>query len=160
MVSKQQINIFKTSADKIFQLKDYTSATILYFKTWFAIHDFILLNKIGYAPKDHTERFKLLKEEFPEEVMDTINKILNMQKYLYSYLNFSQEESKKILMNQEEQNKKIDELKNQVKEISENKYLDERFDYLEERFTSVLSLLKEENKILKDQNVILQKLTK
>ena len=101
-----------------------------------------------------------LKEEFPEEVMDTINKILNMQKYLYSYLNFSQEESKKILMNQEQQNKKIDELKKQINLIAENKYLDERFDYLEERFTSVLALLKEENKILKDQNVILQKLTK
>ena len=67
MSTKKQIAMFKRSADQIFLLKDYTSATILYFKTWFAIHDYILLTKIGYAPKDHTERFKLLKKEFPEQ---------------------------------------------------------------------------------------------
>ena len=67
MTSKDQVLLFKNSADNIFELKDFTSATILYFKTWFAIHDFILLEKIGYAPKDHTERFRLLEKEFPEE---------------------------------------------------------------------------------------------
>lgn len=67
MISKEQILTFKGSADKIFELGDFTSATILYFKTLFAIHDFILLQKTGYAPKDHTERFRLLEKEFPEE---------------------------------------------------------------------------------------------
>ena len=64
MVTKDQIKQFKHSADLVYNSKDYTSATILYFKTLFAIHDFILLQKIGYAPKDHSERFKLLKKEF------------------------------------------------------------------------------------------------
>ena len=58
--------MFKRSADKVFESNDFTSATILYFKTLFAIQDFILLQKIGYAPKDHTERFRLLKKEFPD----------------------------------------------------------------------------------------------
>ena len=65
MSSVEQIKTFKKSADTIFDTGDYTSATILYFKTLFAIEDFILLQKIGYAPKDHTERFSLLKKNFP-----------------------------------------------------------------------------------------------
>lgn len=56
--------VFKKSADTLFELKDYTSATILYFKTWFAIQDKILLEKIGKAPKDHAERFRLLESNF------------------------------------------------------------------------------------------------
>ena len=31
----------------------------------FATQDFVLLEKIGMSPKDHTERFKQLKENFP-----------------------------------------------------------------------------------------------
>lgn len=72
-MNKKQIITFKSSADNVYALKDYTSATILYFKTIFAIHDFILLEKIGYAPKDHTERFRLLEKDFPEDynLLDT-----------------------------------------------------------------------------------------
>jgi len=83
MVSKEQIFTFKSSADKIFELNDFTSATILYFKTWFAIQDYILLKKIGYAPKDHTERFKLLKKEFPEEYV-VIDMEFNTYRNTYS----------------------------------------------------------------------------
>lgn len=60
MITKKQILIFKRSADNIHLSKDYTSAVILYFKTLFAMQDFLLLEKIGNSPKDHTERFKLL----------------------------------------------------------------------------------------------------
>lgn len=66
VTSKKQVLMFKHSADQVFNLGDFTSATILYFKTLFAIHDFILLQKIGYASKDHTERFRLLEKEFPK----------------------------------------------------------------------------------------------
>lgn len=66
MITKEQILVFKKSADSLHASKDYTSATILYFKTWFAIQDFILLEKIGQSPKDHSERFKFLKKEFPD----------------------------------------------------------------------------------------------
>ena len=66
MISKKQILIFKTSADTLYISKDYTSATILYFKTLFAIQDFLLLERIGISPKDHTERFKQLRENFTD----------------------------------------------------------------------------------------------
>jgi len=64
MITKKQILVFKTSADTLYFSKDYTSATILYFKTLFAVQDFLLLEKTGSSPKDHTERFKQLKEQF------------------------------------------------------------------------------------------------
>jgi len=63
----KQVRTFRKSADAIFEMKDYTSATILYFKTRFAIHDLILQERIGRSPKDHTERFRMLEKEFPEE---------------------------------------------------------------------------------------------
>src|SRR3989344_9401463 len=87
MITKEQILNFKRSADSLYQSGDYTSATILYFKTWFAIQDYILLEKIGQSPKDHTERFKLLKENFYKTYInldkefttyrDTYSKIIN-----------------------------------------------------------------------------------
>ncbi len=64
MITKKQILVFKHSADSLYRLGDYTSATILYFKTWFAIQDYILLEKIGESPKDHGSRFRLLEKNF------------------------------------------------------------------------------------------------
>lgn len=66
MITKPQILIFKVSVDTLYGSKDYTSATILYFKTLFAIQDFLLLEKIGESPKDHTTRFRSLEKNFPE----------------------------------------------------------------------------------------------
>ncbi|MFH1440394.1 MAG: hypothetical protein ABIG89_07530 [Candidatus Woesearchaeota archaeon] len=66
MISKDQILMFRKSADTLYIAKDYTSATILYFKTWFALQDFVLLNKLGQSPKDHNERFRLLEKHFPD----------------------------------------------------------------------------------------------
>ncbi len=66
MITKHQILVFKRSADTLFELKDFTSATILYFKTLFAIHDFVLEDKIGQSPKDHSERFRFLEIHFAQ----------------------------------------------------------------------------------------------
>ncbi|MEW5896455.1 MAG: hypothetical protein AB1668_02080 [Nanoarchaeota archaeon] len=66
MITKSQILTFKSSADSLYLAKDFTSATILYFKTWFALQDFILLEKTGQSPKDHTERFRFLEKYFPK----------------------------------------------------------------------------------------------
>ena len=57
--------VFKKSADTLYSSKDYTSATILYFKTLFAIQDFLLLDKSGESPKDHNIRFRMLERYFP-----------------------------------------------------------------------------------------------
>ena len=64
MIRTEQILQFKNSADTLYLQKDYTSATILYFKTWFAIQDYILLEKVGQSPKDHSERFRFLEKNF------------------------------------------------------------------------------------------------
>ncbi len=66
MITIPQILVFKKSADTLFASGDYTSATILYFKTLFAIQDFVLLEKIGESPKDHTSRFRSLEKNFPD----------------------------------------------------------------------------------------------
>lgn len=65
MKTKGQILIFKKSADTLYATKDFTSATILYFKTWFALQDFLLLEESGEVPKDHAARFRKLEEYFP-----------------------------------------------------------------------------------------------
>ena len=70
MIKKENILIFKRSADMLHSSKDYTSATILYFKTLFAIQDFILLQKVGQSPKDHGERFRLLEKKFPKTYIE------------------------------------------------------------------------------------------
>ncbi len=66
MDEKQLILKFKASADMLYSAKDYTSATILYFKTWFSIQDYVLLKQIGQSPKDHSERFRMLEKQFPK----------------------------------------------------------------------------------------------
>lgn len=66
MITKEQILIFKSSADALFVKGDYTSATILYFKTLFAIQDFALLEETGESPKDHSARFRMLEKHLPD----------------------------------------------------------------------------------------------
>ena len=66
MISIPQILVFKKSADTLYTSGDYTSATILYFKTLFAIQDFVLLEKEGESPKDHNSRFRSLEKHFPD----------------------------------------------------------------------------------------------
>jgi len=88
-MTRKQILKFKKSADTLYDLGDYTSATILYFKTWFALQDYILLEKIGRSPKDHSERFRLLEKEFPQSYLsldkefstyrDTYSKITDLE---------------------------------------------------------------------------------
>ena len=66
MITKAQILVFKASADILYAKADYTSSTILYFKTLFAIQDFLLLDKTGESPKDHNTRFRQLEKNFPD----------------------------------------------------------------------------------------------
>ncbi|MBU2561084.1 MAG: hypothetical protein KKD17_02220 [Nanoarchaeota archaeon] len=66
MITKAQIMVFKRSADTLYSSADYTSATILYFKTLFAVQDFLLLEETGESPKDHNARFRSLEKNFPK----------------------------------------------------------------------------------------------
>ncbi len=68
----KNIKMFWGSAELIFNNKDYTSATILYFKCFFVLLDYIIFKKLQITPKDHTERFRILELNFPEyyEILD------------------------------------------------------------------------------------------
>jgi hypothetical protein len=56
---------FIGSAKTIYLKKDFTSATILYFKALFSILDLIILKDKGKSPKDHGERFRILERDYP-----------------------------------------------------------------------------------------------
>ncbi len=53
----------------VYASNDYTSATILYFKLYFSVLDYLILTKKGFMPEDHSDRFQILKEEIPEEYL-------------------------------------------------------------------------------------------
>ena len=77
------IKIFYNSAELIYKNKDYTSATTLYFKTLFVALDLKILNKHKITPKDHTERFRILEKNFPEEYKK-LDKYFNIYQSTYS----------------------------------------------------------------------------
>jgi len=60
------IDRFLKSAEIVYKTKDFTSATILYFKALFSILDLIILKDSGKIPKDHSERFRILESEYPK----------------------------------------------------------------------------------------------
>lgn len=60
------IKNFVASARLVYKSEDYTSATVLYFKTLFCTLDLIILKEKGFIPKDHSERFRVLEKDFPD----------------------------------------------------------------------------------------------
>ena len=62
----ENIQRFWRSAYLVYKDEDYTSATILYFKCLFGIFDYIIYSKQKLIPKDHTQRFEILKEDYPK----------------------------------------------------------------------------------------------
>ena len=64
---ESNLKVILRSADLVYDSKDYTSATILYFKALFCILDIALLKKTGQAPTSHKERFRSLEKEMPAE---------------------------------------------------------------------------------------------
>ncbi len=79
------IRCFWTSAETVYKLKDYTSATILYFKCLFVILDLLCLKSIKKIPKDHTERFRMLQDFFPELYL-TLDRLFMVYRDTYSLL--------------------------------------------------------------------------
>lgn len=79
----KNIKIILKSADLVYSSKDYTSATILYFKTLFSILDFIILKSKGKTPKDHAERFRILQQDFPK-LYESLDKYFKIYQNTYS----------------------------------------------------------------------------
>lgn len=63
---KENIERILNSAKLVYNTADFTSATILYFKAVFTAIDLLLLKKEGKSPKDHTERFRMIEEKYPD----------------------------------------------------------------------------------------------
>lgn len=62
----RNIKTILNSATLVYNSGDFTSATVLYFKASFTILDYIILDKLGKTTKDHTERFRILQDSFPD----------------------------------------------------------------------------------------------
>ena len=77
------IKKFRGSAELIYKTGDYTSATILYFKTLFVSLDLIIFKNSKSTPKDHTERFKILQKNFPN-YYKILDKYFHVYKNTYS----------------------------------------------------------------------------
>ena len=80
---KENIKTIMGSAELVYANNDYTSATILYFKVLFGVLDFILLKAVGKAPKDHSERFKMLQSYNPN-LYEIIDKYFKVYRDTYS----------------------------------------------------------------------------
>ena len=78
----KNISTFLKSADLVYQTEDYTSATILYFKTLFSALDYVILKKEGKVPKDHEERFRILEIKFPS-LYSVLNSIFRIYRATY-----------------------------------------------------------------------------
>lgn len=77
------IRMFWKSAGLVYNAKDYTSATTLYFKCLFVLLDLIILRKKKITPKDHTDRFRVLQADFPELYV-SLDKIFPVYRDTYS----------------------------------------------------------------------------
>lgn len=79
----KNIKIILNSANLVYSTRDYTSATILYFKAAFTVLDLVILKQQGYTPKDHTERFGILEKHFPN-LYSFLDKYFEIYRQTYS----------------------------------------------------------------------------
>lgn len=77
------VQTFWKSAELIYATKDYTSATILYFKCLFAVLDLVISRDQKKTPKDHTERFRILETTKPE-LYTTLDKLFPIYRDTYT----------------------------------------------------------------------------
>jgi len=96
---KYQIKVLLNSSNLVYDSKDYTSATILFFKSLFVILDYLLLKKTGKSPKDHSERFRMLKKNIPR-LYTFLDKYFPLYRQTYS-ITIEKEKCDKIKENVE-----------------------------------------------------------
>ena len=75
------IEEYKGAQDEL-EKNRYKNSAILFSKALFAVCDILTKNKLNKLPKNHSERFKMLKENF-KEVYDVVDGIFD--KYTDSY---------------------------------------------------------------------------
>ena len=90
----KNVKKFMSSADLLYERRDFTSSCILYFKTLFAVLDYILLITGKGLPKDHTERFNKLKKSF-FKLYKNLEKFYPLYRSTYS-LSINKEKCKEV----------------------------------------------------------------
>lgn len=95
----ENIRRFKHSGDVVFDMGDWTSSCILYFKTLFVVIDLIIYRRFGKTPKDHSERFRLLEKNF-SDYYTTLDKLFPIYRSTYSLL-ISKEDCEEVKKNVE-----------------------------------------------------------
>lgn len=63
---KKNLVEYYSSANELFEKKQFNAATVLYYKALVEHCDLKLFNKTGKIGSNHTERFKLLEQHEPE----------------------------------------------------------------------------------------------
>jgi len=69
----QNIKEFYSEGNSAFDRGSFNTATSLYFKALAVLADWIILKKEGFIPKNHTDRFRILEQKFPE-IYDLLDK--------------------------------------------------------------------------------------
>ncbi|MEK6913074.1 MAG: hypothetical protein AABW47_00175 [Nanoarchaeota archaeon] len=79
------IKNFIKSAEIIYNLNDFTSSAILYFKALFSVLDLIILKEDGKIPKDHSERFRMLENKHIE-LYRILDNLYPLYRETYSFI--------------------------------------------------------------------------
>lgn len=83
MINRDSVKQVLRSADTVYQQRDYTSATILYFKALFLMADCVIAKENLDLPKDHEERFGITKDKFPD-IYNTLHYLFPIYHSTYS----------------------------------------------------------------------------
>jgi HEPN domain-containing protein len=83
-------------ADYLYNKGHYNSALNLYFKALVAICDYIILRDTGKLPRNHSERFRILEERYPN-IYDIVD--FHFNNYRKTYLMRATKEWVEVLKN-------------------------------------------------------------
>lgn len=83
-------------ADYLFAKGHYNSALNLYFKALVGICDYIILRDTGKLPRNHSERFRILEEKYPD-IYDIVD--FHFNSYRKAYLMRATKEWVEVLKN-------------------------------------------------------------
>jgi len=83
-------------ADYLFNRGHHNSALNLYFKALVAICDYIILRDTGKLPRNHSERFRILEENYPD-IYDIVD--FHFNNYRKAYLMRATKEWVEVLKN-------------------------------------------------------------
>lgn len=99
----ENFNEYFDLAEDAFRKGKYNSATTLFFKAIIALCDLYILEKEGFVPSSHSNRFRTLEQKFPN-----IYKIVDRDFpfYQHSYTKKVDKESAKLLREDAESIKK------------------------------------------------------